>query len=33
MPAFGDRVSEEEIGRLVGYIRWLRREAEPRSGR
>jgi hypothetical protein len=25
MPAYGDRVSEAEVERIVGYIRWLRR--------
>lgn len=25
MPAYGDRVTEEELSRIVAYIGWLRR--------
>jgi hypothetical protein len=31
MPAFGARVSEDEIREIVAYIRWLRRTYGPRS--
>ena len=29
MPAYGDRVSEEEIRQIAAYIGWLRGEALP----
>jgi mono/diheme cytochrome c family protein len=29
MPAFGDKVSEDEIRQITGYIRWLR---QPTAG-
>jgi mono/diheme cytochrome c family protein len=29
MPAYGDRVTEEEMSRLVAYIGWLRRPGPP----
>jgi len=31
MPAFGDRVSEDEVRRITGYIVWLRGGAPPAS--
>ena len=31
MPAFGDRVSDEEIRRIAEYIRWLREDSRPAS--
>jgi len=30
MPAYGDRVTEEELERIVAYIGWLRRPVTPR---
>jgi mono/diheme cytochrome c family protein len=29
MPAFGDRVSEEEVRGIAEYIRWLRHPTAP----
>jgi mono/diheme cytochrome c family protein len=32
MPAYGDRVSDEDMDRIVGYIRWLRTGADESRG-
>jgi mono/diheme cytochrome c family protein len=29
MPAYGDRVTDEEIARITAYVRWLRSGASP----